>query len=125
MIQKGHSGIIYSIAFSKNGSIIASGGEDKTIKLWDVKSGKLIKTFSANSCTIYSIAFSPNNNFILASASYSIFENEGEVKSTRSHRPWRLVAVQEVESRAKATWIEKQLKHSHGTRLRWMKRYGV
>ena len=49
--------------------------------------------------------------------------NKGKVKSTKNHRPWKLIAIQNVDSRDKATWIEKKLKNSHGTRSRWLKNY--
>jgi putative endonuclease len=51
------------------------------------------------------------------------FHNKGKVKSTKNQGPWEFVAVQNVESRAKATWVEKNLKNSHGARLRWLKEY--
>lgn len=35
---------VYSVAFSPNNKIIASGSEDGKIKLWDVKTGNCIKT---------------------------------------------------------------------------------
>jgi len=53
------------------------------------------------------------------------FHNKGRVKSTINQRPWELVAVQDVESRTKATWVEKKLKNSHETRLRWLRQYGM
>jgi putative endonuclease len=51
--------------------------------------------------------------------------NKGRVKSTKGQRPWELVAIQSVDSREKATWIEKKLKNSHGTRLRLLKENGL
>jgi len=51
--------------------------------------------------------------------------NQGRVRSTKAQRPWELIAVQEVEDRGKATWIEKRLKNSHGSRSRWIKRYRI
>ena len=51
--------------------------------------------------------------------------NEGRVKSTKSDRPWELIAVQMVGNRAEARWIERKLKLSHGARLRWIKCYRI
>jgi len=45
----GHSNEIQSIAFSPDGKILASGSADKTIKIWDVKKGKEIRTLTGHS----------------------------------------------------------------------------
>ena len=34
---EGHSECVNSVAFNHNGTILASGSEDKTIKLWNVE----------------------------------------------------------------------------------------
>jgi WD40 repeat protein len=33
---KGHSGSVYSVCFSADGQKLASGGNDKTIKIWNL-----------------------------------------------------------------------------------------
>ena len=36
---------VQSVSFSPDGKLALSGSEDKTLKLWDVASGKEIRTF--------------------------------------------------------------------------------
>jgi WD40 repeat protein len=36
---------MYSAAYSPNGHTVVSGSADKTLKLWDAATGKLIRTF--------------------------------------------------------------------------------
>jgi len=48
------------------------------------------------------------------------YHNSGYVKSTSKDVPWRLVALEEIESRDEARWIERSLKKSLGKRLKWM-----
>ncbi|PIG80687.1 NACHT and WD40 domain protein, partial [Aspergillus arachidicola] len=39
---------VESVAFSPNGQTIASGSHDKTIKLWDTKTGMELQTFKGH-----------------------------------------------------------------------------
>ncbi|MEQ9000626.1 MAG: AAA-like domain-containing protein [Coleofasciculus sp. B1-GNL1-01] len=63
----GHHQQVHDVEFSPDGSMIASVGDDKTIKLWQYD-GTLLTTIQAHSDTIKSVAFSPDSQLI-ASAS--------------------------------------------------------
>ncbi|MCU1266180.1 MAG: (Myosin heavy-chain) kinase [Acidobacteria bacterium] len=50
-----------SVAFSPNGQILASGGPGSTIKLWDLRARKELKTLSTQFFEVVSsVAFSPD-----------------------------------------------------------------
>ncbi|MFZ2349580.1 MAG: PKD domain-containing protein [Candidatus Bipolaricaulis anaerobius] len=65
----GHTSDVYSVAFSPDGSLLASGSDDNTIKLWEVATGRLVRTLTGHTWDVYSVAFSPDGS-LLASASY-------------------------------------------------------
>ena len=62
----GHTDLVNSVAFSTDGKSIASGSLDKTIRIWDAKTGKPIKTFSGHTNAVNSVAFSPDGKSIVS-----------------------------------------------------------
>src|SRR5262249_32361643 len=67
-ILKGHRDRVLSVAFSPEGNTLASGSGDRTIKLWDVATGKERATLTGHGDWVRSVAFSPDGN-TLASGS--------------------------------------------------------
>jgi WD40 repeat protein/subtilase family serine protease len=79
-MRGGHTQSVRSVAFSPDGSLIASGSWDRTIKLWRVSDGALVRTLTGHTDWVYSVAFSPDGSLI-ASASGS---------GDRTIRLWRV-----------------------------------
>jgi WD40 repeat protein len=67
-ICKGHSHWVRSIAFSPDGQKFASGSDDQTVRIWDIKSGKCISTLEGHSGCVRSVTFSHDGK-LLASGS--------------------------------------------------------
>jgi WD40 repeat protein len=65
----GHSERIWAIAFSPDGQSLASGGEDCSIRLWDLATGNCYAVWQAHDRWVRSLAFSPDGKH-LASCSY-------------------------------------------------------
>jgi hypothetical protein len=57
------------IAISPDKSIIASVGAESVVKIWDTKTGLLLKSLSGHSDRVYSVAFDPSG-ILLATGSY-------------------------------------------------------
>jgi len=65
-IDKTHITKLSSVAFSPNGHYLLAGGKDKKLWLWNLKSGKLVKTFVGHSDIISSVAFSSDSQYAIS-----------------------------------------------------------
>src|SRR5262249_55336490 len=55
-----------SVAFAPDGRTALSGGHDKALRLWDLATGKEIRTFTGHSGYINSVAYSPDGRTALS-----------------------------------------------------------
>lgn len=66
---EGHGDSVRGCAFSSDGARIASASYDRTLKVWDARTGELERTIEAHGGAAFGCAFSPDSDHI-ASASY-------------------------------------------------------
>jgi WD40 repeat protein len=65
---QGHLWEVRSVAFSPDGTRLASGGNDRMVKIWDAQTGQEMLTLKGHTSAVLKVAFSPDGN-LLASAS--------------------------------------------------------
>jgi WD40 repeat protein len=56
----GHRGPVKGLAFSPDGKRIASGGEDRVVRVWDAVDGRELLTMKGHSSPIETVKFSPD-----------------------------------------------------------------
>ncbi|MCS6864278.1 MAG: WD40 repeat domain-containing protein [Gemmataceae bacterium] len=56
----GHSGAVTSLAVTADSSLLVTGGEDKTVRVWDVKSAKPIRSFQGHMAKVSTVTIRPD-----------------------------------------------------------------
>ncbi|MDL1873832.1 hypothetical protein FBQ85_01460 [Cytophagia bacterium CHB2] len=61
-------GAVETLAFSPNGKLLAAGSQDGAVRLWEVKTGRIIGTLSGHQRAVSSVAFSPDGKVLASGA---------------------------------------------------------
>ncbi|KAB0802818.1 hypothetical protein PPYR_05004 [Photinus pyralis] len=68
MKQQGHSNNMSCLAFSTDGQLLTTGGEDGKVKLWNINSGFCYVTFTEHTSAISAVTFSGNRKFVVSAS---------------------------------------------------------
>ena len=86
VINQSHFDTILCVKYAPNGKYFATGAKDKTIKLWDIQTGHLIRTFKGHDGAVNDIVFNSSTTQLISA------DSKGFVKK------WELTSGKEVSS---------------------------
>jgi WD40 repeat protein len=73
LVLSGHQGVVKTVAISPDGKVIASGGDDKSVRLWAVESGKSLRVLDGHKDCVNCLVFSLNGKWLVSGDKEGIF----------------------------------------------------
>jgi WD40 repeat protein len=96
VIQLGHSGSINAAAFSPDGRLVVSGGDDPIAIVWEAATGRVIRRLVGHKSPVTAVAFSPDGRFILTGSGDSDETGETKEKPDNTARLWDAATGKEL-----------------------------
>ena len=67
-VFEGHESAAQAVAFDPKGTLSATGGADKTVRLWNLETLDLVRTYKGMKDYVTAVAFSPDGRMIASSS---------------------------------------------------------
>ena len=91
--EQAHEGWIRALSLSADGKLIATGGRDRSARVWSVSDGKRLKEFSDHPHEVYAVAIHPDGKTVVTGDLFGVLrhwdlesgERRGETKIDKMH----------------------------------------
>ena len=61
-----HSAMVYALAWSPDGSLLASGASDKAVHIWSARDGSLVRSYTTGASGVFDVSFSADGTEVAA-----------------------------------------------------------
>ncbi len=86
IVQRGHELAVVCVAVSPDSSLVATGSKDKSVKLWDVSTGREVRSLLGHEATVTSVAFTADGKQLLTGS------------NDQTYRMWNVASGRELYS---------------------------
>ncbi len=91
-----HDGVLRALAVTPDGKRLVSGGDDRTVRVWDLASGRLQHTLHGHSDSVRAVAVTPDGRRIISGGAYDALrvwdlESGQFLQSIAGHAGYRAV----------------------------------
>ena len=89
---KGHDGIVWAGQFSPDDAILATAGDDKTVRLWNVKDGNVKQVLKGHTAKVNSVIFTPDGKQVISA------DGVGEIRFWEANTGRQLAVIQKEKT---------------------------